>query len=34
MRVLITGKDSYIGVSFENWVKNINPEWDIDTICL
>ena len=34
MRVLITGKDSYIGVSFENWVKNTNPEWDIDTICL
>lgn len=34
MRVLITGKDSYIGVSFESWVKNINPEWDIDTICL
>lgn len=34
MRVLITGKDSYIGVSFENWVKNINPEWDINTICL
>lgn len=34
MRVLITGKDSYIGVSFENWVKNANPEWDIDTICL
>lgn len=34
MRVLITGKDSYIGVSFEKWVKNINPEWDIDTICL
>lgn len=34
MRVLITGKDSYIGVSFENWVKNTNPEWDINTICL
>ena len=34
MRVLITGKNSYIGESFENWVKNTNPEWDIDTICL
>ncbi|MFR2839543.1 MAG: NAD-dependent epimerase/dehydratase family protein [Zhenhengia sp.] len=32
MKILITGKDSYIGTSFEKWVKQDNPEWQIDTV--
>lgn len=34
MRVLITGENSYIGTMFEQWVKEKNPEWLIDTICV
>ncbi|MDU6855744.1 MAG: NAD-dependent epimerase/dehydratase family protein [Clostridiales bacterium] len=32
MKILITGKDSYIGTSFEKWVGQHNPEWQIDTV--
>lgn len=32
MKILITGKDSYIGTSFEKWVAEYNPEWKIDTV--
>lgn len=32
MKILITGKDSYIGTSFEKWVAKYNPEWKIDTV--
>lgn len=31
-RILITGADSYIGMSFENWVKKTEREFVIDTI--
>lgn len=34
MRILITGENSYIGTMFEQWVKEKNPEWLIDTICV
>ena len=32
MKILITGKDSYIGTSFDRWVKQDNPGWQIDTV--
>ena len=32
MKILITGKDSYIGTSFEKWVEQYSPEWEIDTV--
>ena len=32
MKILITGKDSYIGTSFEKWIKLHNPKWEINTI--
>ncbi|MEG2209693.1 MAG: NAD-dependent epimerase/dehydratase family protein, partial [Eubacterium sp.] len=31
-RILITGKDSYIGTAFENWVKQWPEEYDITII--
>ena len=31
-RVLITGADSYIGCSVENWLKNSTSEYQIDTV--
>lgn len=30
--ILITGANSYIGVSFEKWIKQCNAEYSIDTI--
>lgn len=32
MKILITGKNSYIGTSFQQWVQQYNPEWQIDTV--
>lgn len=32
MKILITGKDSYIGTSFEKWVGQHNAKWQIDTV--
>ena len=32
MKILITGKDSYIGTSFEKWAAQHSPEWKIDTV--
>lgn len=32
MKILITGKNSYIGTSFEKWVDQYNPEWQVDTV--
>lgn len=32
MKILITGKNSYIGTSLEKWVGQHNPEWQIDTV--
>ena len=31
-RILITGKDSYIGTSFEKWVRQWPEEYPIDTL--
>lgn len=31
-KILITGANSYIGVSFERWIKQCNAEYSIDTI--
>lgn len=31
-KILITGANSYIGVSFEDWMKQCNDEYSIDTI--
>lgn len=32
MRVLITGKDSYIGTSVQKWLAVYSPDWQVDTI--
>lgn len=31
-RILITGKNSYIGTSFEKWMRDNHPSYEIDTI--
>lgn len=31
-RILITGKDSYIGTSFENWMKRYGDEYEVETV--
>ena len=31
-RILITGANSYIGTSFENWMKQFGDEYQIDTL--
>ena len=33
-KVLITGKNSYVGKSLENWLKKYPDKYSIDTICL
>lgn len=32
MKILITGKNSYIGNSFEEWIKKSNDNWNIDKV--
>ena len=34
MRILITGKSSYIGMSFEKWLNQWPDVYQVDTICL
>jgi UDP-glucose 4-epimerase len=34
MRILVTGKNSYIGTSFNNWVKEHEPTFEIDQVSL
>jgi len=34
MRILITGKNSYIGMSFEKWLNQWPNVYQVDTICL
>lgn len=31
-RILITGANSYIGTSFENWIQQFNKDYQVDTI--
>ena len=34
MKILITGKNSYIGMSFEKWLNQWPDVYQVDTICL
>ena len=34
MKILITGKNSYIGMSFEKWLNQWPGTYQVDTICL
>ena len=34
MKILVTGKNSYIGMSLENWLNQWPDKYQVDTLCL